>query len=246
MDCEKVGKLILQLRTERGLTQKNVADALGISNKTVSKWECGLGCPDLSLWPELSVILGADMAQLMEGEITQNRPDSGNISRVRFYVCPVCGNVLFSTGSATIHCCGRRVEPLKPQTEHAPSITVEEMDTDYYVSFDHPMEKTHYLVFAAYVKVTGSPCIGSTLSRMGRSAFLCSGAESCMSIAAVTGCSAIKNPFENDSATEVTILRRRCIYFSFFSTTHTRIASTIQRMSKTTGRPMLSQGEPAV
>jgi len=152
MDCEKVGKLILQLRTERGLTQKNVADALGISNKTVSKWECGLGCPDLSLWPELSVILGADMAQLMEGEITQNRPDSGNISRVRFYVCPVCGNVLFSTGSATIHCCGRRVEPLKPQTEHAPSITVEEMDTDYYVAFDHPMEKTHYLVFAAYVK----------------------------------------------------------------------------------------------
>ena len=105
MDCEKVGKLIFQLRSERGLTQKNVADALGISNKTVSKWECGLGCPDLNLWPELSVILGVDMAQLMEGEMVQNRPDPGNISRVRFYVCPVCGNVLFSTGSYTIQCC---------------------------------------------------------------------------------------------------------------------------------------------
>ena len=152
MDCEKVGKLIQQLRGERGLTQKNVADALGISNKTVSKWECGLGCPDLNLWPELSVILGVDMAQLREGEIVQNRPDSGNISRIRFYVCPVCGNVLFSTGSATIHCCGRRLEPLKAKTEDLPAITVEEMDTDFYVTFDHPMEKGHYLVFAAYVK----------------------------------------------------------------------------------------------
>ena len=152
MDCEKVGKLILQLRSERGLTQKNIADALGISNKTVSKWECGLGCPDLNLWPELSVILGVDMAQLMEGEMVQNRPDPGNISRIRFYVCPVCGNILFSTGSATIHCCGRKLEPLKPQSEEIPEITVEEMDTDYYVTFDHPMEKGHYLVFAAYVK----------------------------------------------------------------------------------------------
>ena len=116
MDCEKVGKLIQQLRVERGFTQKNVADALGISNKTVSKWECGLGCPDLDLWPDLSVILGVDMAQLMEGEMVQNRPDSGNISRIRFYVCPVCGNVLFSTGSATIHCCGRRLEPMKAKT----------------------------------------------------------------------------------------------------------------------------------
>ena len=152
MDCEKVGKLIRTLRTERGLTQKNIADALGISNKTVSKWECGLGCPDLDLWPELSVILGADMRQLMEGEITRNRLDSGNINRVRFYVCPGCGNILFSTGAATIHCCGRRLEPITPITDDLPEITVEGMDADYYVTFDHPMTKEHYLTFAAYVK----------------------------------------------------------------------------------------------
>ena len=152
MDCEKTGALIAHLRRERGLTQKDIADALGISNKTVSKWECGAGCPDLGLWPELAVILGADMAQLMEGEITCNRPDSGNISRLRFYVCPLCGNVLFSTGNAAIHCCGRRLEPEKANTEALPAITVEEMDTDYYVCFDHPMEKSHYLMFAAYVK----------------------------------------------------------------------------------------------
>lgn len=152
MDCEKTGRLIRSLRLERKLTQKEIADALGISNKTVSKWECGLGCPDLELWPELSVILGVDMGQLMEGEITRNRPDSGNISRVRFYVCPDCGNILFSTGAATIHCCGRRLEPLKATEESIPDITVEEMDTDYYLTFDHPMTKEHYLAFAAYVK----------------------------------------------------------------------------------------------
>lgn len=152
MDCEKVGKLIAQLRQERGLTQKNVADALGISNKTVSKWECGLGCPDLNVWPELAIMLGVDMKQLMEGEITKNRPDSGNIARVRFYLCPVCGNVLVSTGAATIHCCGRRLEQLNVSRAELPEIRVEEMDVDYYVSFDHPMSKEHYLIFAAYVK----------------------------------------------------------------------------------------------
>ena len=152
MDCEKVGGLIRRLREERGLTQKNIADALGISNKTVSKWECGLGCPDLDLWQELSVILGADMQQLMEGELKQNRTDSGNLRWVRFYVCPHCGNVLFSTGPATIHCCGRRLEPLEPAQESLPELTVEVMDTDYYLTFDHPMTKEHHLTFAAYVQ----------------------------------------------------------------------------------------------
>ncbi len=64
-----------QVAKRKNLTQKNIADALGIQNKTVSKWECGLGCPDLSLWPELSAILGVDMKPMMEGEITSNKPD---------------------------------------------------------------------------------------------------------------------------------------------------------------------------
>ena len=85
----------------------------------------------MSLWPGLSAILGVDIKQMMEGEITPNKVDSGNISRVRFYVCPTCGNILFSTGSASIFCCGRKLEALVP-TEHTDLIkmTVEEMDTD--------------------------------------------------------------------------------------------------------------------
>ena len=95
MDCIKTGRLLAKLRKEKGLTQREVADALGISNKTISKWETGLGCPDLSLWPELSAIYGAEMSQLMEGEIIPNKPDSGNMLRAALYVCPTCGNILF-------------------------------------------------------------------------------------------------------------------------------------------------------
>lgn len=153
MDCMKIGRLIARLRKEKGLTQKNIADALGVGNKAVSKWECGLGCPDLALWPELSVILGADMAQLMEGEITSNKPDTGNIDKIRFYVCPDCGNILVSTGSASIFCCGRKLERVLPTGPLAASdLHIEESDTDYYVTIAHPMTKTHYISFAAYVK----------------------------------------------------------------------------------------------
>ncbi|MGB8452671.1 MAG: helix-turn-helix domain-containing protein [Anaerocolumna sp.] len=152
MDCMKIGRLITKLRKEKRLTQKNIADALGITNKTVSKWECGLGCPDLSYWAELSEILGVDMVQMMEGEITANNPDSGNVDKVRFYVCPSCGNVLVSTGSASIFCCGRKLEREFPKEElSTPHITVEETDMDYYITIDHPMTKEHYLSFAAYV-----------------------------------------------------------------------------------------------
>lgn len=153
MDCIKIGNLIAQLRQEKGLTQQQIAGALGITNKTVSKWECGLGCPDLSLWSDLSVILGVDMAQLMEGEISRNRPDTGNMNRARFYVCPACGNILFSTGGASVFCCGRKLEPLCPAPQELGfAMTVEQIDGDYYITVDHPMEKGHFLSFAAYVK----------------------------------------------------------------------------------------------
>lgn len=153
MDCTKVGKLIAHLRKEKGMTQKNLADAIGVLNKTVSKWECGLGCPDLSYWADLSSILGVDMIQMMEGEITSNRPDSGNIDKILFYVCPDCGNILVSTGSASIFCCGRKLERLSlaEKTEEL-EISIEETDIDYYITFNHPMEKEHYISFAAYVR----------------------------------------------------------------------------------------------
>ena len=152
MDCAKVGNLILQLRTEKGLTQRQIAEKLNISNKTVSKWECGLGCPDVTLWEDLSAILGADILRLLRGELNPNRFDVGKMDRIRFYVCPVCGNILTSTGKANISCCGRRLCPQTPVTSSKDhKVSVEEIDTEYYVTIDHTMTKDHYIAFVAVV-----------------------------------------------------------------------------------------------
>ncbi len=151
LDCAKVGKLILQLRKEKGLTQKNVADALNISNKTISKWETGMGCPDSSLWLELSGILGADIQKMLEGELNPNSPDYGNIRRVKFYVCPLCGNILVSTSPASIFCCGRKLIALIPKKIKEHSLDFQIMDIDYYISFNHEMKKSHFISFVAYV-----------------------------------------------------------------------------------------------
>ena len=62
MDQKKTGALIRVLRLEKGLTQQGLAELLGVSNRAVSKWERGLGSPDLSLLPALSLQLGVDLA----------------------------------------------------------------------------------------------------------------------------------------------------------------------------------------
>ena len=152
MDYEKLGQLILQLRKEKGLTQQEIAAHLNISNKTVSKWECGKGAPDVSLWEGLSAILGADVLKLLHGELNPNRLDTGKIDNIRFYVCPNCGNILTSTGRADISCCGRRLSPLSATREVAGhEISVEEMDIDFFITIKHGMSKEHYISFAAYV-----------------------------------------------------------------------------------------------
>jgi len=152
LDCANAGRLIRQLRIEQGLTQKNIADSLNISNKTVSKWERGMGFPDVSLLNELSVVLGADIQKMLEGRLEPNTPDSGNIRKIRFYVCSVCGNVLTSTGKASAFCCGRKLEPLKVKEQlENHRMTIEKMDNGCYITFHHEMLKSHYISFVAYV-----------------------------------------------------------------------------------------------
>ena len=53
LDTEKIGAFIAALRKSCGLTQQEVADALGITDKTVSKWECGKGLPDITAIPAI-------------------------------------------------------------------------------------------------------------------------------------------------------------------------------------------------
>lgn len=152
MDCNKVGILLKALRKEKGMTQKQVADQMNISDKTVSKWERGLGCPDVSLLGELSVLFEVNIEKILLGDLESNDMETGNLKKTKFYVCPNCGNVISNTGEADISCCGRKLATLvaKPADEkHA--VTVEDADGEYYIRFDHDMSKTHFLSFVAYV-----------------------------------------------------------------------------------------------
>ncbi|URZ87090.1 helix-turn-helix domain-containing protein [Floricoccus penangensis] len=152
MDVEKVGTLIFQLRKERNLTQKELADKLNISNKTISKWECGKGAPDSSMWQPLSNILGADLLNLLQGKLEANPKDIGKIDRIKFYVCKSCKNILISTGDASISCCGRNLKPLSINSKSEEfGINIAEYDQANYISFEHSMTKEDYLLFACYV-----------------------------------------------------------------------------------------------
>ena len=152
MDCSKVGKLIFGLRKEKGMTQKQLADAMNISDKAISKWERGLGCPDVSLLRELSVVLNADIEKILLGDLEPNNADGGNMKKIKFYMCPNCGNILTSTGESDVSCCGRKLVPLIPKpAEGIHKLTVEEIEEDYYVTFKHEMSKKHYISFIAYV-----------------------------------------------------------------------------------------------
>ena len=146
------GDGIHALREGLGLTQKELAERIGVSDKTVSKWETGRGLPDISVLPLLAEALGVSLSELFSGTKTANRNKSGNMQRSVFYVCPVCGNVIHAMGEGTYSCCGIMLPHLEaeaPDEEHG--ITVEVIDDEYYVTLPHPMSKEHYISFMAYV-----------------------------------------------------------------------------------------------
>ncbi len=152
MDPAKTGLLLRSLRLERGLTQRQVAERLHLSDRTVSKWERGQGCPDVGLLPALSAVFGVNIDALLAGDLAPNRADGGNMRRLTFYHCPTCGNHLTATGRTELSCCGRRLEPLTAQpADDAHRLTLTPDDGELYVAFSHPMEKDHYLSFIAVV-----------------------------------------------------------------------------------------------
>lgn len=151
MDLSKVGALIRALRREMNLTQRQLAEKLGLSAKTVSKWECGLGCPDVSLLAELSQILGVNLASLLSGQLPSNEIVGGNMKKTKFFVCPDCGSITASTGLAEISCCGRRLNALEMKKAAGDQrLKVEMVEDEWFVSSDHPMEKDNYISFVAY------------------------------------------------------------------------------------------------
>lgn len=68
MDQEKIGGFLSRLRKEQGMTQQQLADAIGVSNKTISKWECGKGMPEISSITPLCQTLQINVNELLSGE----------------------------------------------------------------------------------------------------------------------------------------------------------------------------------
>ena len=152
MDKYVTGAVIRKLRENKKMTQEELADTLFVSSKAVSKWETGQGFPDISLIEPLAKALDISVIELFSGEDIQNRNRSSNMLKSRFYVCPVCGNAVRSTGEALISCCGITLPPLEPETtEPEHDIRVETVEDEYYVTIDHPMRKDHYISFLAAV-----------------------------------------------------------------------------------------------
>lgn len=151
MDSMKTGRLIRILRLEQGLTQRALAEKLQLSDKTISKWERGLGIPDVSLLAELSRILGADIGSILSGSLSPNETEVGNMKNTRYFVCPVCGGAALATGNASLSCCGRTLAPL-PMQKAAPQqkLQVEAVEDEWYITGDHPMEKDNYIAFVAF------------------------------------------------------------------------------------------------
>lgn len=152
MNSYITGSAVKRFREEKGLTQAQLAEKIGVSDKAVSKWETGKGLPDITLVEPLAKALGVSVMELMNGEQIINRNTSGNVLRSRLYVCPICGNVLSSMGEAVISCCGVTLPPLEAEEaagEH--EIQIAQVEDEHYVTLNHPMTKEHYLSFLAYV-----------------------------------------------------------------------------------------------
>ena len=147
---------IKSLRERRGLTQRALADAVGVTDKAVSKWESGRGLPDVSLVEPLSSALGISVAELLTGDVRQNANRSANLMRSKFYVCPVCGNVIHALGEGSFSCCGVHLVPCEAEEpDDAHAIAVERIEDEWYVTLDHPMTKDHFISFIAYVTTGG-------------------------------------------------------------------------------------------
>ena len=156
MDRYVTGAVIRRLREEKRMTQEELAAKLYVSGKTVSKWETGKGYPDISLLDPLAKALGISLIELMSGDAVTNRNRSANMFKSKFYVCPVCGNVIRTIGEAVVSCCGIMLPPLEPEeADEGHRIRVEIVEDEYYVSLEHPMTRDHHISFLAAVSDQG-------------------------------------------------------------------------------------------
>ena len=146
------GAVIKRLREAKGITQSELADRIGVSSKAVSKWETAKGLPDISLIEPLAVALGVSVTELMSGNTVKNKNTSCNILRSKIHVCPICGNIISSTGNAVISCCGITLMPIEAEdTDESHRLIIQKSEDEQFITVKHEMTKSHYISFIAYV-----------------------------------------------------------------------------------------------
>ena len=152
MNSYVTGTTIRKLREKKNLTQAELAERIGVSSKTVSKWETGKGLPDISLLQPLAQVLGISVIELMNGEHITNKNISANMLRCKFYVCPLCGNLIHAAGNAVVSCCGITLPALETEEEDGGHVlTIENVEDEHFITVHHPMTKAHFISFAAFV-----------------------------------------------------------------------------------------------
>ena len=152
MNTYVTGMTIRQLREARNMTQSELADKIGVSSKTISKWETAKGLPDISLLQPLAQALGISVIELMNGEHITNKNISANMLRGKFYVCPVCGNLIHSAGNTLVSCCGITLPPLEAEeADNDHGISIENVEDEHFITISHPMTKQHFISFIAFV-----------------------------------------------------------------------------------------------
>lgn len=152
MDNYVTAAAVKRLREAKGLTQAQLAEQIGVSGKAVSKWETAKGLPDITLIEPLAKALGVSVAELLSGDTVINKNISSNMLRSKFYVCPICGNIIRTTGDAVISCCGITLPALEAEdVDEVHGITVEKVEDEHFISVNHEMTKSHFISFIAYL-----------------------------------------------------------------------------------------------
>ena len=146
------GAVIKDLREKNKMTQLQFSQKLRVSDKTISKWETGKGYPDITLLEPIAEAFRISVTELISGNTVHNANVSANMLRSKFYVCPICGNVIHSMGEAAINCHGIQLTPLEAElTDEYHMTFIERVEDEYYVRIDHNMTKEHYISFVAAV-----------------------------------------------------------------------------------------------
>lgn len=152
MDNYVTANTIKQLRESKGLTQNELAEILNVSDKTVSKWETAKGLPDITLIEPLAKALNVSVLELMSGNTVTNKNISANILRSKFYVCPICGNIIRTVGDAVISCCGITLPQLVAEdSDSNHTLNFEKVEDEIFVTMNHEMTKQHYISFFVYL-----------------------------------------------------------------------------------------------